>query len=52
MFIKNGDAEIVDVIDPSDIEDNELKKSALSDALKRAQERISAKSSVKTEMES
>jgi hypothetical protein len=51
MFIKNGDAEIVDVIDPSEIEDDELKKLALSDALKRAKDRISVNSSVQKKME-
>lgn len=36
MFLKNGDAEIIGVVDPSEIEDEEQRKLSLSTALDKA----------------
>ena len=46
MLIKTGDAEIIDIVEPSEIEDDELRKSALATALDKAQKRISARAIV------
>jgi len=45
MLVKTGDAEIISVVDPYEIEDDTERKSALATALERAQELISAKES-------
>jgi len=45
MLVKTGDAEIISVVDPYEIEDENERKSALATALEKAQERISAKES-------
>ena len=55
MLVKTGDAEIISVVDPYEIEDETERKSALATALEKAQARISAKESGvkdKTVMES
>lgn len=43
MLIKTGDAEIIGIVNPSEVDDDELRKSALSTALDKAKERISTK---------
>ena len=45
MLVKTGDAEIISVVDPYEIEDETERKSALATALDKAQDRISAKES-------
>jgi hypothetical protein len=47
MLVKTGDAEIISVVEPYDIEDEDERKSALATALIKAQECISAKESAK-----
>jgi len=48
MLIKTGDAEILGVLDPSDIEDDDTRKSTLATALEKAKEKLSAKDSTQT----
>ena len=47
MLVKTGDAEIISVVDPYEIEDEDERKLVLATALKKAQERISEKESIK-----
>lgn len=42
MLIKTGDAQILDIVNPEKIEDDNTRKDALSAALDRAKWRISA----------
>jgi hypothetical protein len=43
MLVKTGDAEIISVVDPYEIEDETERKSVLATALEKAQDRISVK---------
>jgi len=52
MLVKTGDAEIISVVDPYEIEDEDQRKSALATALDKAKERISAKETQADKMES
>ena len=47
MLVKTGDAEIISVVDPYEIEDEDTRKSALNTALAKAQDRISEKAPIK-----
>jgi hypothetical protein len=40
MLVKTGDAEIIGVVDPYEIEDDEKRKSALATALDKAKDKI------------
>jgi hypothetical protein len=42
MLVKTGDAEIISVVDPCVIEDDDQRKSALATALDNAKNKISA----------
>jgi hypothetical protein len=52
MLVKTGDAEIIGVVDPYEIEDEEQRKSALATALDKAKEKISANGTQADKMES
>jgi hypothetical protein len=43
MLVKTGDAEILDVIKPEDVEDESKRKDALATALEQAKKQISTK---------
>jgi hypothetical protein len=51
MLIKTGDAEILGVVDPYKIEDEDQRKSALNTALDKAKELVSAKETQADKME-
>lgn len=41
MLIKTGDAEIIDIVDPKDVEDDDKRKDALAAALEKAKTSLS-----------
>jgi hypothetical protein len=43
MLIKTGDSEMISVIDPYEIEDEDQRKSVLATALEKAKDKVSAK---------
>ena len=45
MLVKTGDAQIMEVLDPQEIEDDDKRKDALAGALEKAKLRISARDS-------
>jgi len=47
MFIKHGDAEIINVIDPSETEDDDNRKLVLDNALNNAKGYVPAKETFK-----
>jgi hypothetical protein len=51
MFVKTCDAEIISVVDPCEIEDDDKRKFSLATALDKAKDKISAKVSIQNETE-
>jgi hypothetical protein len=51
MLVKTGDAEIISVVDPYEIEDEDKRKSALATALDKAKDIIYAKETQVDQME-
>jgi hypothetical protein len=51
MLIKTGDSEMISVIDPYEIEDEDQRKSSLATALEKAKDRISVKETQTDKME-
>lgn len=45
MLIKTGDAEIINIVDPKKVQDDDERKEALAGALEKAKSHISDKSS-------
>ena len=43
MLVKTGNAEIISVVDPKDIDDDNKRKGVLANALSKAKRRISVK---------
>ncbi|MCK9567736.1 hypothetical protein M0R72_02150 [Candidatus Pacearchaeota archaeon] len=52
MLVKTGDAEIIGVVDPYEIEDDDQRKLALATALDKAKDKISARETQVDKMES
>lgn len=40
MLVKTGDAEIIDVVDPDKVKDNDKRKDALAEAMELAKKRL------------